>query len=77
MSILDQVAQYTRGHWYKAIHGFDAIMQQPNLLCGWVAGLEAEIMEGLPDDIVRDICHELLQKFTGNNKIPKPKNIIR
>lgn len=77
MFILNQFAQYTNGHWYKGIHGFDAIMQQPNLLCGWIAGSEAEIMEGLPDDIICDICHELLKRFTGNGKIPKPKKIIR
>lgn len=63
--------------WYKGIHGFDTLLQQPNLLCGWIAGSEAELMEDLSDDHVLDVCHELLQRFTGDKKIPKPTKITR
>lgn len=73
----EKIFQFTLGHWYKGIHGFDAIMQQPNLLCGWIAGSEAQIMESLPEDLLCDICHELLQKFTGDSNIPKPIKITR
>lgn len=75
--LVTQIVQFTMGHWYKGIHGFDAIMQQPNLLCGWIAGSEAQIMESLPEDLLCDICHELLQKFTGDSNIPKPIKITR
>ncbi len=49
----------------------------PNFLVGWVAGDEAEVMETVPEDIVQEICHELLQRFTANPNIPKPTRIIR
>lgn len=63
--------------WYKGIHGFDTLLQQPNLLCGWIAGSEAELMEDLSDEHVLDVCHELLQRFTGDKTIPKPTKITR
>ena len=50
---------------------------QPNLLLGWIAGAEAEVMETVPDEVVLDVCHQVLKKFTGNCEIPKPARLIR
>jgi len=63
--------------WFKAIHGFDVVSRQTNLLCGWIAGEEAVYMESLPEDVVLDVCHELLQLFTRRDDIPRPSRIIR
>jgi hypothetical protein len=73
----DENNQQPISQWYKGIHGFDTLLQQPNLLCGWIAGSEAEQMEDLSDDHVLNVCHELLQRFTGNKTIPKPTKTTR
>ena len=63
--------------WYHSLHSFDLVDFQPNMLCGWIAGEEARTMEQVPDELVLDVCHELLVKFTGNRDIPKPLRLIR
>uniref|UniRef100_A0A8C5H3A2 Peroxisomal N(1)-acetyl-spermine/spermidine oxidase-like n=1 Tax=Gouania willdenowi TaxID=441366 RepID=A0A8C5H3A2_GOUWI len=39
------------------------------VLCGWIAGEEAEYMETLPEQEVRRCITALIQKFTGNGAI--------
>jgi len=76
---LDSSVDYdnTAGEWYKGIHGFDVVAQHTNLLCGWIAGVEAEQMEALPDHLVLNVCHELLKIFTNCDDIELPTKIIR
>jgi len=73
----DTGAVSSAGEWYKGIHGFDVVARHTNLLCGWIAGVEAELMESLSDDIVLSVCHELLRIFTGRDDIKRPSKIIR
>ena len=65
------------GEWYKSIHGFDVVDHHTNLLCGWIAGQEATMMELIDDDIVVSVCQELLQKFMGNTDVPRPTKMTR
>lgn len=69
--------QYIRQDWYRGIQGFDTVPGQPNMLEGWIAGHEAEVMETVPDSVVKDICHELLAIFTGRPDLPQPTHISR
>ncbi len=34
-------------------------------------------METIPEHVVRDVCHELLQRFCSRPDIPKPVRIVR
>jgi len=67
----------TASEWYKGIHGFDVVARHTNLLCGWIAGVEAQLMEDLSDELVLSVCHELLCIFTGRDDIVRPSKIIR
>ena len=49
----------------------------PNWLQGWVAGEEAETMETIPEQVISDVCHELLQRFCNRPDIAKPTRVIR
>ena len=48
-----------------------------NLLCGYIGGTEAEIMETIPEDVVLEVCYELLQRFTKRADLPKPTRLLR
>ena len=69
--------QYLHHDWYRSIQGLNVVAGHPTLLEGWIASDEAQIMETVPEDVVLNVCHELLQRFLGNNSIPKPTKIIR
>lgn len=60
--------------WYKKIYSFSKISE--TLLLGWISGKEAEYMETLSNDVVVDICTNILRKFLNDPFIPKPKNCI-
>ena len=69
--------QYLRKDWFKGIQGFDPVQGFPNWLEGWIAGEEAETMETIPEKVVLDVSHELLQRFCDRMDIAKPIGIIR
>ena len=48
-----------------------------NLLCGWISGRYADTMETLSDDVVIDVCVELLRRFTKNPNIHRPRKLVR
>ncbi len=77
IQVLSLIIQYLRKDWYRGIQGFDTVPGFPRLLEGWVAGEEAETMEYVPESVVLDICHELLQRFCNRPDIDKPVRIIR
>ncbi|KAF2900050.1 hypothetical protein ILUMI_06134 [Ignelater luminosus] len=60
--------------WYKKIYSFTKLSD--TLLLGWISGKEAEYMETLSNDIVVDVCTDILRKFLNDPYIPKPKNCV-
>ncbi|XP_035275357.1 spermine oxidase [Anguilla anguilla] len=76
---LEQPA-YPEELWYRKICSFDVLYPPERygyMLCGWICGDEALLMERCDDETVAETCTDLLRKFTGNPDIPKPRRILR
>lgn len=58
--------------WFRKIYSFSKLSE--TLLLGWVSGKEAEYMETLPNQVVSDVCTDVLRKFLNDPFIPKPKS---
>lgn len=61
-------------NWYKKIYSFSKISE--TIILGWISGREAEYMETLSKDEIKDTCTTVLRKFLNDPFIPKPKNVI-
>ncbi|KAK9884537.1 hypothetical protein WA026_007378 [Henosepilachna vigintioctopunctata] len=60
--------------WFKKIYSFSKVTD--TLLLGWVSGKEAEYMETLSNDIVINVCTDILRKFLNDPFVPKPKRCV-
>ncbi|XP_026479207.1 spermine oxidase-like [Ctenocephalides felis] len=49
--------------WVDDVFGFYTVDQCSDVLCGWVTGPSAKIMESLSDEKVLQICSDLIRKF--------------
>lgn len=68
----------TRDSWLEDVFGFYKVDYQPNILCGWIGGPSARIMENLDDETVMNGCLLLFDKFLGNRmNWKKPVRILR
>ena len=65
------------GNWYDWLQGFERVLSHKGMLLTWLAGEEADIMEELPEQEVKDVLYELMVQFTNNAKLPRPQQIIR
>lgn len=63
--------------WYHGVFGFYTLPFVPNVLCGWISGVEARQMELLCDDEVKKKCVELLERFTGKKDLPPVVSFCR
>ncbi|ELU04138.1 hypothetical protein CAPTEDRAFT_93558 [Capitella teleta] len=63
--------------WYQSLHSIDTVDGVSDLLIGWIPGRAAQQTEEIAEDILLDLCHELLVKFTGNAVIPRPSRLFR
>lgn len=45
-----------RESWFKKICGFDIVLHHPTVLCAWISGREAQHMETLQEEEVRQVC---------------------
>ncbi|XP_074659036.1 spermine oxidase-like [Tubulanus polymorphus] len=62
------------GHeWYRGMFSFDGIVGQPKMLMGWISGHEARKMEECSNEEVKDVCLELIRRFTDRKSLPKLK----
>ncbi|XP_041865574.1 peroxisomal N(1)-acetyl-spermine/spermidine oxidase-like isoform X1 [Melanotaenia boesemani] len=76
-NISDQVSDKIQS-WTRKIPAFTVIKPSEkgsHVLCGWIAGLEAEYMETLPEEEIRRSITELIYTFTGDRTIT-PKRIL-
>ncbi|XP_078246759.1 peroxisomal N(1)-acetyl-spermine/spermidine oxidase [Pogona vitticeps] len=79
-SPLAESAADLQATWFQKIPGF-IVLQPPerygHILCGFIAGKEAEFMETLSDTEVITALTQVLRRATGNPQLDPPKNILR
>jgi len=61
--------------WVKAITGFDPVLDNQNVLMGWLGGPEAVFAESLSSEEVGQVCCETLRRFTGL-KVPEATRVL-
>ncbi|XP_026479208.1 LOW QUALITY PROTEIN: uncharacterized protein LOC113385573 [Ctenocephalides felis] len=54
--------------WLIDVFGFFTVDQCPDVLCGWVTGPSAKIMESLSDEEVLRLCSDLLRRFVAKHR---------
>ncbi|XP_013870195.1 peroxisomal N(1)-acetyl-spermine/spermidine oxidase isoform X1 [Austrofundulus limnaeus] len=77
-AVVDQIPDLQRS-WIKKLVGFTVLKpteRYGHVLCGWIAGHEAEFMETLSEHEVRREMTQLIRRFTGNPTIT-PRRILR
>lgn len=65
------------GEWMKDTVGFYTVSEQPNILCGWMSGKAARIMEQVSEGDFRSSVERVLRMFITEWKGAEVKNIIR
>lgn len=65
-----------KDNWLEDVFGFYMVDYQPNVLCGWISGVNARRMEMVPEKQVLEGLMFLLRKFLKWN-IPDPVNFKR
>lgn len=63
--------------WLRHFTGFDSVLNQPNVLVGWIGGRGVHAMEALPDEDVGLRCVALLRCFLRNVDVPDPIKVFR
>lgn len=62
----------------KDVFGFYKDLGQPGVLCGWIVGPGARVMEMCSEQEVMEGCQELLHRFLGHTyRIPSIQSIAR
>ncbi|XP_068182943.1 peroxisomal N(1)-acetyl-spermine/spermidine oxidase-like isoform X2 [Antennarius striatus] len=67
--IVDQVSDISK-FWIRKMSFFTVVeSSDSHVLCGWIAGLESEYMESVPEEELRSSITQLIHRFTGNPRI--------
>ncbi|KAK3916648.1 Spermine oxidase [Frankliniella fusca] len=75
---VDKYKKNDKKLWMQEVFGFYKDLHQPGVLCGWIVGPGARMMEACSDAEVVECCQELLQQFLGlHYTIPKIQAIAR
>uniref|UniRef100_A0A674PDE9 Peroxisomal N(1)-acetyl-spermine/spermidine oxidase-like n=1 Tax=Takifugu rubripes TaxID=31033 RepID=A0A674PDE9_TAKRU len=73
--ITDHVTD-VKQRWIRKMSSFtvqEKSESHAHILCGWIAGREAEYMESLPEEEFKQSVTELIQRFTGESRIRTDK----
>ncbi|XP_041349505.1 spermine oxidase-like [Gigantopelta aegis] len=62
--------------WYKRIFAFDEVLNNPNVLVGWIATEAAVHLESLDVSEVSQTCIEFLRRFLSSPSPEKPKRVV-
>lgn len=65
------------GEWIDGLIGFFPINNQPNILCGWVTGPKARLMEQINDADVKAGVENIFRMFLKTWNVPDAKSMIR
>ncbi|XP_054440767.1 peroxisomal N(1)-acetyl-spermine/spermidine oxidase [Pteronotus mesoamericanus] len=78
-SPLEDAAPALQDTWVKKLIGFWVLppFGSAHVLCGFIAGLESEFMETLPEEEVLQTLTRMLRRVTGNPQLPAPKSVLR
>jgi len=64
--------------WVSEVFTFNSVDHNTEVLCGWLVGPPARLMEQSSDLQVKQLCHTLLLQFLGRHyTIPAPESILR
>ncbi|KAI5633969.1 flavin containing amine oxidoreductase domain-containing protein [Phthorimaea operculella] len=66
-----------RSDWLKGVCSIDELPGSKHVLCAWVSGQEAAIMESMSEGDVAEGLTCLLRRFTGNPCLPYPHMMLR
>ncbi|KAM8806394.1 peroxisomal N(1)-acetyl-spermine/spermidine oxidase [Eudromia elegans] len=79
-SPLEEPSADLEANWFRKLVGF-VVLQPPeqygHVLCGFIAGKEAEYMETLSDAEVLSTLTRVLRTLTGNPRLPAPRSVLR
>ncbi|XP_026283712.1 spermine oxidase-like [Frankliniella occidentalis] len=74
----ENLSEDSNKKWLLDVFGFYQYHSQPGVLCGWVVGESARIMENCTIDVIKAGCQELLERFLGDTyQIPLIHSLIR
>lgn len=65
------------GSWLEGLMGFFRVSFQPNILCGWITGPMARIMEQKSDEEIKIGAMKIIRMFLKSWNVPDPKAFIR
>lgn len=65
------------GNWLEGLAGFYRVTFQPNILCGWITGPLARLMEQQGDEEVKTGVMHVIRMFLKSWNVPDPKALIR
>ena len=66
--------------WVQDIFAFEAVDNQPLVLCAWLSGSAARYMEQLSEEDVKQETFQFISEVMGpalNISVPRPKRILR
>ncbi|XP_056631554.1 spermine oxidase [Diorhabda sublineata] len=66
-----------RTDWTKGISVIEEVEGSKHVLCAYISGPEAVVMEHATDEEVAEGITKLLRKFTGDASLPYPSTILR
>ena len=70
-------SEFSPSTWYKHLFAFDEILNNSNVLVGWIHGRAAEYMETLDEEEVKQTCTSILRKFLNRDDLPAPERVLR
>lgn len=73
----DELKLRSEDMWLEDVFGFYTVDYQPNILCGWISGKNARVMEQLPESEVLAGSMRLLRMFLKEFTVPEPVSIMR
>ncbi|XP_068024543.1 peroxisomal N(1)-acetyl-spermine/spermidine oxidase isoform X2 [Melanerpes formicivorus] len=79
-SPLEEPSADLEASWFKKLVAFVVVQppeQHGHVLCGFIAGEEAEYMETLSDAQVLGAMTRVLRRLTGNPSLPAPRSMLR
>lgn len=66
-----------RCDWTRGVCSIDEMPGSKHVLCAWISGQEAALMESMADNDVAEGLTQVLRKFTGNPCLPYPQMMLR
>lgn len=74
---LAEIRAKSEDQWLEDVFGFYTVDYQPNILCGWISGKNARLMEQLSEEDVLKGSMRLLRIFLKQYSVTEPISMIR